>query len=71
MKRLDIWKKKELLKLIFERIAVEGGQIVELKLYEPFEAMYNEVSRNAKKQPTSELTSQCKSACISPLMDVR
>lgn len=39
---IDICKKKEILRLVFRRIRIDGGRVGGFEMYEPFQTMYNE-----------------------------
>lgn len=39
---LDICKKKEILRLVFKKIRIDGGRVGGFEMYEPFQTMYNE-----------------------------
>ena len=42
-KNVDIFAKKELLRLIFKRVMVDDGKVVDVELYEPFKTFYEEI----------------------------
>lgn len=55
---IDIIAKKELLRLIFKRVMVDDGKIVNVELYEPFKTFYEETKCGEKaKIPTTNANS--------------
>ena len=65
--KIDIIQKKETLKLIFKSVEINGGQIVSVRLYQPFQEMYEEVLKECNVLINQEITAknrQDQEACI-------
>jgi len=65
--RISVVEKKELLKLIFESMHINGGQMVSVRLYHPFQQMYEEVLKECnllKNQEVVEKIQSKKGVCI-------
>lgn len=58
-RNIDIVAKKELLRLIFKRVMVDAGEVVDVELYEPFKTFYEEI-----KCKTLEKTAPGAKSCI-------
>ncbi|QAT16733.1 hypothetical protein BU251_02785 [Candidatus Velamenicoccus archaeovorus] len=57
---IGIVDKKELLKLIFESVHINGGQMVSVRLYQPFQQMYEEVLKECNTLTNQEVTKKIK-----------
>lgn len=65
--KIDIIQKKEILRLIFKSVEINGGQIVSVRLYPPFQEMYEEVLKECNVLIKQEITArnrQDQEACI-------
>lgn len=56
--KLNIIEKKEILKLIFKSVEINGGAIVGVRLYEPFQRMYEEVLKECNPLKNQEITAK-------------
>ena len=61
--KLDVIRKKELLRLIFKKVLIDDGRIQGLEMYEPFQKMYNEVLNGLNTREVKELTQVCQDDC--------
>ncbi len=71
VEQLDIFKKKQILRLIFKRVEVADGHITDRQLYEPFQTMYNEMLAKTNTKEDKELADLCERVCISLPTGVR
>lgn len=55
---LDIVEKKETVKLIFKSVEINGGEIVSVRLYPPFQQMYEEVLKECNTLKNKEITAK-------------
>ena len=55
-KKIDIVEKKEMVKLIFKSVEINGGQMVAVRLYPPFQQMYEEVLKECNTLKNQEIT---------------
>ena len=66
-KQIDIVEKKETLRLIFKSVAINGGAITTVRLYPPFQQMYEEVLKECNILKNKGITTQTQpdqEACI-------
>ncbi len=56
--KIDIVEKKEMLKLIFKSVEINGGAIVGVRLYEPFQRMHEEVLKECNPLKNQEITAK-------------
>ena len=66
-KKIGIVEKKEILRLIFKSVEINGGRIVSVRLYEPFQEMYEEVIKECNRLESQQLkqkTQQNREVCI-------
>ncbi|MDD5518551.1 MAG: recombinase family protein [Candidatus Omnitrophica bacterium] len=66
-RKIDIIQKKETLKLIFKSVEINGGRMVSVRLYPPFQEMYEEVLKECNVLKNQEITAknrQAQEACI-------
>ncbi len=56
--KIEIVEKKEILKLIFKSVEINGGAIVSVRLYPPFQQMYEEVLRKCKTLIDQKITTK-------------
>lgn len=71
-KKIDLIKKRELLRLLFKRILVDNGKIASFELYQPFQKMYNEALAGIDKgRQAKELTQAWQGTCILAPTDAR
>lgn len=57
-KKIEIMEKKETLKLIFKSVEINGYQIESVRLYEPFQQMYEEVLKECKALKNQEIVTK-------------
>ncbi|MBU0504177.1 MAG: recombinase family protein, partial [Candidatus Omnitrophica bacterium] len=57
-KKIDIVEKKEMVKLIFKSVEINGGQMVAVRLYPPFQQMYEEVLKECNTLKNQEITTK-------------
>ena len=57
-KKIDIVDKKEMVKLIFKSVEINGGQMVAVRLYPPFQQMYEEVLKECNTLKNQEITTK-------------
>ena len=57
-KKIDIMDKKEMVKLIFKSVEINGGQMVAVRLYPPFQQMYEEVLKECNTLKNQEITTK-------------
>jgi site-specific DNA recombinase len=66
-KKIDIVEKKETVKLIFKSVEINGSAIVSVRLYPPFQQMYEEVLKECntlKNQEIATKTQTDREVCI-------
>ena len=56
--KIEIVEKKEILRLIFKSVEINGGAIVSVRLYPPFQQMYEEVLKECKTLIDQKITTR-------------
>ena len=59
-KKIDIVQKKETLTLLFKSVEINGGAIAAVRLYPPFQQMYEEVLQECNTLKNQEITTKTK-----------
>jgi len=65
--KIGIVEKKEILKLIFKSVEINGGALVTVRLYPPFQQMYEEALKECNTLENKEITTKTqidREACI-------
>jgi len=57
-RKMDLIQKKEMLRLIFKSVEINDGQIVSVRLYQPFQKIYEEMLKECNMLMEKEMTTE-------------